>query len=181
MRNAEDPVDWQPRRVLVAGVSGVGKSTLARRIAGCLGIPYTEIDSLYHGPGWTPRESFVSDVDAYTSAPAWVTEWQYRPVRALLAARADTLVWLDLPAVVSYSRVISRTVRRSVSQEELWNGNREPGLWHAVTEKEGIIRWAFSTRGKYRTSVPDAEQEYPHLHVVRLRSQREADRWIGRL
>lgn len=50
-----------------------------------------------------------------------------------------------------------------------------------MTDRDGIIRWAFSTARKYRRSVPFAEAEHPHLHVVRLRSQREADAWMSRL
>src|SRR5690606_20822603 len=37
------------RRILVAGTSGAGKTTLAGRVSGALGLPYTELDSLYHG------------------------------------------------------------------------------------------------------------------------------------
>ncbi|OUZ12188.1 hypothetical protein BHE97_03085 [Aeromicrobium sp. PE09-221] len=27
------------------------------------GLPHTEIDALFHGPPWTPREEFVGDVE----------------------------------------------------------------------------------------------------------------------
>lgn len=51
-----------PRRILVAGVSGVGKTTLCREIERRSGIPHTEIGALFHGPGWTPRPEFAADV-----------------------------------------------------------------------------------------------------------------------
>jgi adenylate kinase family enzyme len=181
MLSASDPVTWDPRRLLVAGVSGVGRSTLARSIAAALLLPYTEIDSLYHGPNWTPRESFVDEVDAITREPAWVTEWQYRSVRPMLAARADTLVWLDYSFPVAFGRVVRRTWRRARTREEMWNGNTEPGMWHAITNKDGIVRWAFDTRNKVREQMPDAVAEHTHLHVVRLRSQRETDAWLAEL
>ena len=170
-----------PRRILVAGVAGAGKTTLARAVAELLDLPYTEIDSLYHGPDWTPRDEFVTDVDTLSSRPAWVTEWQYRSVRPMLAARADLLVWLDYPFRVSFGRVVRRTWRRARTREELWNGNTEPGLWHAVTNREGIIRWAFGTRNKLRQSMPAVREANPGLPIVRLRSQREADAWLAEL
>ena len=40
--------------------------------------------------------------------------------------RADTVVWLDLPRRIVMRQVVSRTFRRSILREELWNGNREP-------------------------------------------------------
>jgi adenylate kinase family enzyme len=162
--------DYQ--RILVAGVSGSGKSTLARRIA-AKGYPYTELDSLHHGEGWTRRPEFEADVRAIAAGERWVSEWQYRDVRPLLAARADLIVWLDLPTRVTMARVIRRTIRRSVTREVLWNGNREPGLWHALTSNDGIIRWAWNTRKNYRETVPRAGVE-----TVRLRSSREVEAWL---
>ena len=41
------------RRVAVVGTSGSGKSTFARALAERMGVPFTELDSLHHGPGWT--------------------------------------------------------------------------------------------------------------------------------
>jgi adenylate kinase family enzyme len=170
-----------PRRILVAGVTGAGKTILARAIAATLELPYTEIDSLYHGPNWTPRETFVAEVDALSGGPAWVTEWQYRSVRPMLAARAEVLVWLDYPFRVSFGRVIRRTRHRARTREVLWNGNTEPGMWHAITNRDGIIRWGFRTRDKLRKSMPAVIEANQHLRVVRLRSQRETDAWLANL
>ncbi len=109
----------------MAGPIGVGKSTLAQGLARALGIPYREIDALYHGPNWTKRETFEKDVDALTKQRSWITEWQYDQVRPLLADRASLFIWLDLPWPVVLYRVTKRTLRRWVRQEELWAGNRE--------------------------------------------------------
>jgi len=161
------------QRILVAGVSGSGKSTLARRIA-ARGYPYTELDSLHHGPGWTRRPEFEAEVQAIADGERWVSEWQYRDVRPLLAARADLIVWLDLPTRVTMARVIRRTIRRSATKEVLWNGNREPGLWHALTSTDGIIRWAWKTRNNYRRTVPEVGVE-----TVQLRSAKNVERWLA--
>lgn len=178
MLSADDPVDWAPRRILVAGVSGSGKTTLARRIEGLTGLPHTEIDSLYHGPNWTPRDTFIEDVERFTAEQAWVTEWQYRDVRELLLERADSLVWLDLPFRISLARVVRRTVRRRVRREQLWNQNREPPMWTFFTDTDHIVRWAVRTRHKYREAIAVLESTNPRLRIVRLRSQRDVDRWL---
>lgn len=177
----QDDLDPPPRRVLVAGTSGAGKTTAARRIARILDVPRTEIDGLYHGAGWEPRPTFVADVEAFTSAPAWVIEWQYTAVRPLLAERADTLVWLDLPVPVTLWRLTRRTVLRRLHRVELWNGNVEPGLRTVFTDPRHILRWGFRTRHSARELVPGLEARVPHLRIVRLRTPRDVDRWIRRL
>ena len=168
------------RRVLVAGTSGSGKTTLAARIGDALGIEHVEIDALFHGPNWTPRATFLDDVERFSAGAAWVTEWQYSQVRPLLAQRADLIVWLDLPRHVVMRQVVARTVRRRRHREELWNGNREH-LGVNLLTRDGILAWFFRTHWKRRREMPGLVAGYPHLRVVRLRSPREADRWLASL
>ncbi|OCW86914.1 AAA family ATPase [Nocardia farcinica] len=164
----------------VAGVSGVGKTTTARRIATIVGVPHVEIDALHHGPGWTRRPKFLDDVQTFIDGGAWVTEWQYRDARPLIAANADILVWLDLPYwTTTFPRVVGRTIRRRVRREGLWNGNTEPPMRTILTDPEHIIRWSVSHRNAYAESVPRLSETHPGLPVVRLRSQAEVDAWLA--
>jgi adenylate kinase family enzyme len=169
----------RPRRVVVAGTSGSGKTTLAGRLAAVWGIPHTELDGLYHGPGWHPRPQFLDEVRALVAADRWVTEFQYAPARPLLAERAQVLVWLDLSVPVVMRQVVRRTVRRRLRRVELWNGNLEPPLWTLLTSSDHILRWAWRTRHKLAGLPERLAREAPHLVVVRLRSRREVDRWVA--
>jgi adenylate kinase family enzyme len=174
-----DLLPHPPRRVLVAGTSGAGKSTLASGIAAALELSYVEMDSLYHGPQWTPRPEFAADVRSFVRGPAWVTEYQYNHVRPLLLAEADTLVWLDFPRHLVMRRLVVRTVRRRIAGTHLWNGNHEPPLRTFFTDREHLWRWAWTSYGRMRhkmTTVLDGEHG-ARLAIVRLRGQRDVDRW----
>jgi adenylate kinase family enzyme len=174
-----DPLPCRPHRVLVAGTSGAGKTTTAARIAVILGVPHVEIDALFHGPNWTPRPCFEPDVRAFSAGPAWVTEWQYRAVRAHLADRADLLVWLDLPRWLVMRQLIRRTLARRMRRQQLWNGNIEPALWTVLTDREHIVRWAWNTHHKSHARVADLRRERPDLCIVRLCSRRQVARWLS--
>ena len=179
MLSADDPLPSVPRRVLVAGTSGSGKTTLAGRIAAVAGVPPTEIDSLYHGPGWTPRDSFMLDVAALAGQPAWVTEWQYGIARPVLLERSDLLVWLDLPPAVAIRGVVRRTVQRRCRRTVLWNGNQEAPLSTFFTERDHIVRWAWRTRHDTAARVAAAVDSRPDLSVVRLTSRHSVGRWLA--
>lgn len=77
MLSSADLLPFRPDRVLIAGVTGSGKTTLARRLEDRWGLRHIEIDGLFHGPDWTPRPSFLDDVRAFAGEDRWVTEWQY--------------------------------------------------------------------------------------------------------
>jgi adenylate kinase family enzyme len=175
---ADDRLPARPQRVLVAGASGAGKTTLAGAIGRVLGIPHVEIDALFHGPGWTPRPEFEADVVAFGSGPSWVTEWQYDVVRPVLLDRADLLVWLDLSRTRVLRQVTRRTVRRRLQRVELWNGNLEPPLRTFFTDPEHIVRWAWTTHGRTGPRVAQARRKRPELTVVRLRSRSDVRRWL---
>lgn len=177
--DSETPLSHRPARVVVAGTTGAGKSTLARRIGELLGLPYTEMDALFHGPGWTPRASFVEDVRALVDAPRWVTEFQYDAARPLLAERADLFVWLDLPRSLVMARVVRRTLGRALRGEVLWNENREPPLRTFFTDRDHVVRWAWRTHGDNRARMRAIVAARPDLPVVRLRTAREVERWMA--
>ncbi|SDQ78368.1 hypothetical protein [Quadrisphaera sp. DSM 44207] len=179
--DADAPLPHRPRRVLVAGTSGSGKTTLAACAAPVLGVPHVEIDALFHGPGWTPRETFAADVAAFAAGPAWTTEWQYSAARPLLAERADLLVWLDLPRATVLRQVVRRTLVRRLRRQVLWNGNLEPPLHHFVTDRDHIVRWAWRTHGLIGPRIEALLRQRPDLVIVRLRSRAEVERWTGRV
>ena len=154
---------------------------MAAQLGRLLGLPYVELDSLYHGPNWTPRNEFQAEVEAFTSQPRWVCEWQYRQVRRLLLDRAETLVWLDYRRPLVMYRVIRRTILRSHTGEELWNGNREPGLLHAFTNKEGIIRWSWDTYTRNREMLLELANKQGAPRIVRLGNPAAARHWLERV
>ena len=172
-----DPLPRRPERVLVAGTSGAGKTTLARAVAEVLDCSFVELDSLHHGPGWTKRAEFVDDVHRVVAGASWVSEWQYAAMRDVLLDRADLLVWLDLPRRVVMTRVVRRTLRRRLRREVLWNGNVEPPLWTFLTERDHIVRWAWRTHSRTRDRVTAAGAVRPELVVVRLTSVAQVSAW----
>jgi adenylate kinase family enzyme len=176
-----------PRRVSVVGNSGTGKSTLGRALAERLGVPHIELDQLNHQPGWQERsvEELREVVAPLLEGDRWVVDGNYRDrVGDLVRARADTVVWLDYPRLLVTTRIVRRTVRRVVTREELWNGNREPlsNLW-SRDPRRSIIAWSWTQHDAYRRRYEGemAESTGAAIDYVRLRSPRQARSWLAGL
>ena len=147
-------------------------------------MPHVELDAIYHQPGWTPLtdEEFRARVEAATEREGWVVDGNYSVVRDIVWEKADTVVWCDLPYVTVMARTIGRTLRRTMTREELWNGNREPwsNLWSFKPEKS-IIAWTATHHGRYRRRYTEAAQDlrWADLNFVRLRTRADAEQFVA--
>jgi adenylate kinase family enzyme len=178
------------RRVVIVGNSGSGKTTLADAVAQRLGVPHVELDALHHRAGWIPtppeelRDAVRTALDVADATDAgWVVCGNYAAVRSTIWARADTVVWLDLPRLVVMRRVVARSFGRVVRREELWNGNRESTrMLLALHDPErSVIRWAWDGVEGYRERyVPMmADTTWADLRWYRLRSPDEVAAWLA--
>jgi adenylate kinase family enzyme len=172
------------QRVAVIGTSCAGKTTVARRLAQRLGQPAIELDAIHWGPGWQPAslEEFRAAVAAATAEERWVVDGNYSEVRDLVWARATAVVWLDLAFPVIFRRALQRTLRRIVTREELFSGNRET-VRQGLLSWDGIPCWVIRThrrrRRQYRTLL--AEERHEHLRVFPLRRQAEVETFFEAL
>ena len=175
-------VDLPPgvHRVLVVGSSGAGKTTMAAALAARLGLPHTELDSLWHGPGWVPRPEFERDVGTMLATGRWVTEYQYRPVKDRLLDQAQAVVWLDHPFPLVAARLLRRSLVRAVTRRAYWNGNQESvAMWlHASHPLRIVLSREFWAKRR-RTEAELAGATARGVVVVRLRGARAAERWLA--
>ena len=171
------------RRVCVVGVSGAGKTTVARALAARLGVPHVELDAIFHQPGWTPLADaeFARRVRAATDGAGWVVDGNYRRVRDIVWERADTVVVLDLPRWRVMTQLLVRTLYRVATRRELWNGNRE--TWSDLIRRdprENVLLWSWTThatnRLRYRAAAVDPR--WAHLRFVRAGSRAEQRRLV---
>jgi adenylate kinase family enzyme/2-polyprenyl-3-methyl-5-hydroxy-6-metoxy-1,4-benzoquinol methylase len=161
------------KRVLISGVAGAGKSTLARRLGSKLNIQVIEMDALCWLSGWKREEHqvFRQHLVASMQAKSWIVDGN--DFDNLVKPRADLLIWLDVTWWTAVRRVIMRTLRRIVLRERLWNGNREV-LSNLFSRHNPI----FQVLTKYRAESEKLEENWQGFvgRKLRLPSSRGAFR-----
>jgi adenylate kinase family enzyme len=167
------------RRVaIIASASSSGKTTLGRELARRLAAPFHELDALNHGPNWTEAtpEELRARVEPLLAEERWVVDGSYRgKLGDLVLARAELVVWLDMPRRVWFPRLLRRTVSRIVSREELWSGNRET-FRNAFMSRDSLLLFALRNYPRRRRLYPEELAPY---NVVRLRSPHEVEQWLA--
>ena len=169
------------RRVVVFGTTGSGKSWLAERLAERKGLRLIELDRLFWGRDWqpVPLDLFRHRVEREIGDGSWIVVGIYGQVRDLTWGAADTLIWLDLPLPIVMWRLLHRTIRRIVTQEDLWGtGNRE-SFGRAFLSRQSILLWALKThRRNRRRFMEDCRNFAEGRKIVRLQSPREIERFV---
>ena len=174
-------------RVLVLGRTGSGKTTLARQLAEVLGVQHVELDALYFDADLStaPLHVLRARTSAAVAGDQWVTDGNKRAVRDIVWPRADTVVWLDYPLIVSLWRLGKRAARRtSAVGRSAARGGPVPAAagHHLLVAGRGVLRALRSHRGQRRLfPAMLAEPSNRHLAVVRLRSPRQTRTWLARI
>jgi len=170
---------------MVIGVTGSGKTTVARRISETLGVPVIELDALFHQPDWqpTPPDEFRAKVQhALDRCPqGWVLDGNYHTVRDLALPRADTVVWLRLPFRVSYWRMLTRTVRRAWTKEELWNTNRESWRLSFLSRDSLLLLGLTHWRAHHRNVRHDLDTIPHEAELIELRNDAKVEAFLAAL
>lgn len=171
----------RPSRVLVYGVTGSGKTTLARQIGERLGLPWYSVDDLTWEPGWVqvPTEVQRTRIAVICSQTEWVLDTAYGAWADIPLARADLVVGLDFPRWISLGRLLRRSLVRVVSRTSVCNGNVES--IGALLSKDSIVVWHFRSfkRKKQRMRRWQVDTEKPR--VLLFRSPRAVASWLHNL
>ena len=172
------------KRVVVVGTSCSGKTTFAKELARKLNKKHVELDAINWLPGWTarPDADFKELVEKAISADEWIVDGNYSRVRDLVWERATTLIWLNYSFPIVMYRALSRTLKRAVTKQVLYSGNRE-SLRMAFLTKESILLWVLKTYHRRRREYTRMLLTDPRsaVKVVVLGSPREAKRFLSQL
>jgi adenylate kinase family enzyme len=170
------------RRVLVYGVTGSGKSSLAARLGGHLGLPYHAMDDLTWAAGWVavPAQEQRRRVRELLAQDEWVIDASYGIWNDLVLERVELIVGLDLPRVVSLTRLLRRTVSHIVRRTPTCNGNVE--TWrNAFFDRESILVWHFKSFKRKQAQMRRWHSSPDFPETVLLHSPAEVEQWFAAL
>ena len=167
------------QRIMIVGQPGSGKSTLARHLGDLTGLPVVHIDRIHWQAGWVERSRaektrLCNEVEARES---WIFEGGHSATWANRLARAEMLIWLDLPLGLRLWRVLRRSA--------VYHGRSRPDLPEGCPERIGpetlpFLRWIWDTRHSARDAMARLQaRAVIEMPVIRLRSPAEVRRFLA--
>jgi len=162
------------KRVAIIGNVGAGKTELTHALSRKTGLPVVHLDPLFWTSNWqrAPREPAVRALTEAVAGECWIIDGSFLALVPERFARADTVVFLDLPRRTCFRRVLWRRVRdHGRSRPDLPQGGRE-GI------DFDLLRWMWSYPKAER---PDVLELLSGLdaEVVHLRTPAEVRDYVA--
>ena len=161
-------------RICIIGCPGSGKSTLAARLASQTGIPAVHLDQLFWKENWVQRTAAEFDelLAEALKQSRWIMDGNFARTLPLRLGFADTLVVYDLPKWRSLLGYFKRLRRyRGQSRPDMTPGCAEKLDWEFVGY---ILKFK-------REDLSALQREFPDLTIIRVRSHRQAEDWLGQV
>ncbi|MBI5932373.1 MAG: hypothetical protein HY867_01595 [Chloroflexi bacterium] len=165
-------------KLLVIGVSGAGKSTVANRLSAILNLPFFPSDGFYWEDEWrlaSPEKVRQRLMDAL-SHDKWILDGNFDNEHEFVWKQADRIIWLDYSLPTILKQVIARNLRWTLTRQTVWSGNQMTlpravsGIHHALrsyaVKQETHPRWLSELRG---------------VDVYRFCSRKETELWLKSL
>lgn len=157
------------KRIALIGCGGSGKTWLSNRLGELIEAPVTHLDAVYYDDGWNAldKEKFAAIQEELVAAPTWVIEGNYASTLPIRLTRADTVVFLDLPARVCLWGIAQRRLRYGGGQ------NDATGVYDRITWS--FLRYVWGYRKSMAPRVVALIQEHARdAAVYRITSRRQA-------
>jgi len=162
------------KRVMIVGGPGSGMTTLANGLGEITGLRVFHVDHFHSMPDRGERSqpdqtALAEDIQAQDR---WISEGGFSKTLAGCAARADNVIWLDLPLSFRFARVL----KRRVHNDRMMRPDRPDSCPERLDP--GLLAFMYRTRRSGREGIAQMIANAPHLKIHHIRTSKGADTFL---
>lgn len=163
------------RKIVICGCGGSGKSVLARELGSRLDLPVTHLDTLFYDERWTPlgQQEFAAQQHKLVAQDEWIADGNYASTMPIRLAAADTVLFLDLPAITCLWGILRRRLHYRGGQHDA------DGVYDRITW--GFVKYILGYRRTMCPRVWRLLHEHATGTVTTLTSRRAVRRYLRSL
>lgn len=151
------------KRILILGISGSGKSSLALQLSMKLKVPAFHLDAYFWKPGWIQPEDleWQEKLKSLGALDSWIIDGNYASSYSLLMPLADAIIVLNCSRIKSICRIFKRSfLHRNKKRADSAVGCSEKidwqflkYIWDFPRDREPLIDQGLKLYGSGKTVV----------------------------
>lgn len=162
-----------PRRIAIIGLPGSGKSTFAMQLGSVLNIPVHHLDKhMFEGRKKRNKEEFLTIKKSLLEQEAWIIEGCSFSTLEMRFARADTVIYFDLPRSLCIWRICKRLLS---SNKHLI----ETGCLNGINWT--LIKYIWNFNQDKRQGIEELSKKYPKVNFLIFHRSQDAEDYLKNL
>lgn len=159
-------------RILVLGCPGSGKSTFARRLHDCTGLPLIHLDNIWwrEDRSHISRAEFDRQLEALLQGARWILDGNYSRTYETRVRACDTVIFLDYSTEVCMSGLTHRI------------GQSRPDMpWVEQRLDPELVELVRKYPSDNRPLVYALLERYPEKRALVFQTRAQAEKWLATL
>lgn len=155
-----------PRKILIFGIPGSGKSTFAILLGKSLQLPVLHLDKYFFTKGWKERnyEEFLQIQRELVGEEAWIIDGNATKSLEMRYSQADLVLYFKFNRLLCLWRIFKRSLFKHSHLSDLPEGCSKNVRFR-------LIRYLFGFPSRVKKNLQELKLKYPHAVFYELNSK----------
>lgn len=156
-----------PRRIVIFGRSGSGKSTFAMKLGKNLKLPVYHLDKYFFLENWVPRnyEEFLKIQKCLVKNDSWIIDGNNSKSLEIRYKKADLVLYFNYPRFLCYWRVFKRLFFKDPTIKDRAFGCNE-------TIRFELLKYMWGFEKKLARKVEFLTNKYPQIRFIEIKNDK---------